>query len=61
MERVQIGRLFDVILSTGDLKIAVVIWRNPLISSGQTNNGIVGYINKKGQESTIVFWRKNNS
>jgi len=52
----QIGRLFDVILSTGDLKIADCDpGEIPLISSGQTNNGIVGYINKKGDGKAQLF------
>lgn len=46
-----IGDYFDVFLSSGDLKIDDCEPGSiPLISSGSTNNGIVGYIDEKAME-----------
>lgn len=51
-----VGDLFDVSLSAGDLKIDDCDKGNiPLISSGQSNNGIVGYINEEGDEKALKF------
>lgn len=55
-----ISDLFDVYLSAGDLKIDDCDPGNiPLVSSGSTNNGIVGYINKYGDGTAQIF--KSNS
>lgn len=51
-----IGNYFDVYLSSGDLKIDDCEPGNiPLISSGSTNNGIVGYIDEKGDGKAQIF------
>lgn len=51
-----VGRLFNVVLSAGDLKIDDCEAGNiPLVSSGQTNNGIVGYIDAKGDGKAQIF------
>lgn len=51
-----IGDYFDVYLSSGDLKIDDYEPGNiPLISSGSTNNGIVGYIDEKGDGKAQIF------
>lgn len=51
-----IGDYFDVYLSSGDLKIDDCEPGNiPLISSGSTNNGIVGYIDEKGDGKAQIF------
>ena len=51
-----VGDLFDVSLSAGDLKIDDCDKGNiPLISSGQSNNGIVGYINEEGDGKALKF------
>lgn len=43
-------------LSSGDLKIdACEPGKIPLVSSGATNNGIVGYIDEKGDEKAQIF------
>jgi hypothetical protein len=48
--------LFEVSLSSGDLKIALCEYGDiPLVSSGSTNNGIVGFIDKKGDGKAKVF------
>lgn len=47
---------FDVYLSAGDLKLDDCELGNiPLISSGTTNNGIVGYIDEKGDGKAQIF------
>lgn len=47
---------FDVYLSAGDLKLDDCELGNiPLISSGATNNGIVGYIDEKGDGKAQRF------
>ena len=51
-----IGDLFDVELSKGDLKIDDCETGDiPLVSSGQTNNGIIGHINKDGDGKAVMF------
>ena len=51
-----IGDYFDVYLSSGDLKIDDCEPGNiPLISSGSTNDGIVGYIDEKGDGKAQIF------
>lgn len=51
-----LGDYFDVFLSSGDLKIDDYESGNiPLISSGSTNNGIVGYIDKAGDGKAQMF------
>lgn len=51
-----IGDYFDVFLSSGDLKIDDCEPGSiPLISSGSTNNGIVGYIDEKGDGKAQIF------
>ena len=52
----QINKLFMVELSKGDLKIdEVQIGNIPLVSSGENNNGIVGYIDDKGDGKAEIF------
>ena len=51
-----VGDYFDVFLSAGDLKIDdCEPGEIPLVSSGSTNNGIVGYIDKKGDGKAQIF------
>lgn len=51
-----VGNLFKVELSKGDIKIDDVDKGNvPLISSGENNNGIVGYIDKNGDGKAEIF------
>ena len=52
----RIDSLFDVVLAEGDLKIddcqpGIV----PLVSSGSTNNGIIGYILKDEDGKSKIF------
>lgn len=55
-----IGDYFDVYLSSGDLKIDDCEPGNiPLVSSGSTNNGIVGYIDNKGDGKAQIFKANN--
>lgn len=52
----KISDFFDVSLSSGDLKIEECECGDiPLVSSGQTNNGIVGYINRAGDGKAQIF------
>ena len=52
----KVGDYFDVYLSSGDLKIdACEPGKIPLVSSGATNNGIVGYIDEKGDGKAQIF------
>lgn len=54
----NIDKLFDVSLSKGDIKIDDVDKGDiPLVSSGETNNGIVGYIDKSGDGKAETFQR----
>lgn len=56
----KVGDYFDVYLSSGDLKIdECEPGKIPLVSSGTTNNGIVGYIDEKGDGKAQIF--KSNS
>lgn len=51
-----ISDYFEVYLSSGDLKLDECEPGNiPLVSSGTTNNGIVGYINEKGDGKAQIF------
>ena len=51
-----IGDLFDVVLSKGDIKLDDIgVGDVPLISSGETNNGNVGYIDKNGDGKAEIF------
>lgn len=51
-----VGNLFKVELSKGDIKIDDVDKGNvSLISSGENNNGIVGYIDKNGDGKAEIF------
>lgn len=52
----SLSSLFDVVLSKGDIKIDdVEIGNIPLVSSGETNNGIVGYIDENGDGKAEIF------
>ena len=52
----RIGDLFSVILSKGDIKADAVGEGNvPLISSGQSDNGLVAYIDEKGDGKASMF------
>lgn len=52
----KIKSLFNVVLSKGDLKIDDVEQGNiPLLSSGESNNGIIGYINEEGDGIAKIF------
>ena len=51
-----LGRLFKVELSKGDIKLDEVDKGDiPLVSSGESNNGIVGYIDEKGDGKAEIF------
>lgn len=51
-----LGNLFEVELSKGDIKLDDVDKGNiPLVSSGENNNGIIGYIDKKGDGKSEIF------
>ena len=52
----RIGELFNVKLSAGDIKFDEIDKGNiPLVSSGETDNGIIGYIDKKGDGKAKIF------
>lgn len=52
----QVNKLFKCTLSAGDLKIKDCEQGTiPLISSGQTNNGLVGYIDSKGDGKAQIY------
>lgn len=52
----KLGDLFEVSLSLGDLKISeCAVGDIPLVSSGMTNNGIVGYIDVTGDGKAQLF------
>lgn len=52
----KIGDLFEVSLSSGDLKLSECLpGEIPLVSSGMTNNGIVGYIDSLGDGKAQIF------
>lgn len=51
-----IKNLFRVELSKGDLKLNELDEGTvPLVSSGDTNNGIVGYVDERGDGKAIIF------
>lgn len=55
-EAFVLGRLFKVELSKGDIKLDDVDkGAIPLVSSGESNNGIVGYIDEKGDGKAEIF------
>ena len=52
----KVGELFEVKLAKGDIKLDDVEPGNiPLVSSGETNNGIIGYVNSNGDGKSEVF------
>lgn len=52
----KISDLFNVELSKGDLKVTEVEKGDiPLISSGETNNGVVGFIDKEGDGKAEIY------
>lgn len=52
----KVGEVFDVVLSSGDLKLEECeAGETPLISSGETNNGIVGFITKDEKDKSQIF------
>lgn len=52
----RIDKYFDVILTKGDIKAdRIEIGTIPLISSGESNNGIVKYVNKEGDGKAEIF------
>lgn len=52
----KIKDFFDVVLSKGDIKLDDMDEGDiPLVSSGETNNGIVGYIDKNGDGKAEIF------
>lgn len=55
-KKFKIGSLFDVKLSKGDIKLDDMDKGDvPLISSGETNNGIVGFIDDCGDGKAEMF------
>lgn len=52
----DLKRLFNIDLAKGDIKLDDINKGNvPLISSGETNNGIVGYIDENGDGKSETF------
>lgn len=52
----RVGDLFDVELAKGDIKLdEMLLGDMPLVSSGETNNGIVGYIDNNGDGKSERF------
>ncbi|EAI7237484.1 hypothetical protein CK720_02645 [Campylobacter upsaliensis] len=52
----SLNSLFEVVLSKGDIKIdEVESGLIPLVSSGETNNGVVGYIDSRGDGKAEIF------
>lgn len=52
----RVGDLFDVELSKGDIKLDEMDPGDiPLVSSGETNNGVVGYIDRQGDGKAEIF------
>ena len=52
----QIDKLFKVVLSKGDIKEDDIDAGNVrLVSSGETNNGIVAHIDSKGDGKAEIF------
>ena len=55
-KKFKIGNLFSVQLSKGDIKLDDVDKGSvPLVSSGETNNGIVGFIDNYGDGKAEIF------
>jgi hypothetical protein len=55
-KKFKIGKLFDVQLSKGDIKLDDMDdGPIPLVSSGETHNGIVGFINACGDGKAEIF------
>jgi hypothetical protein len=55
-KKFKIGKLFEIQLSKGDIKIDdMEIGNIPLISSGESNNGIVGFIDAYGDGKAEIF------
>ena len=56
----KVGDLFEIELSKGDIKYGQSVQGNiPLISAGESNNGIVGYIDKVGDGIAGIFEGNN--
>ena len=56
MKPFKISELFEVELSKGDIKLDDMDAGDiPLVSSGETNNGIVGHIDKNGDGKAEIF------
>lgn len=52
----KVGDIFSVELSKGDIKYNLCLTGNvPLVSAGETNNGIVGYIDNNGDGIAKTF------
>lgn len=52
----RVEDLFDVELAKGDIKLdEMLLGGIPLVSSGETNNGIVGYIDNNGDGKSERF------
>lgn len=55
-EEFRVDDLFSVQLSKGDIKLDdMLIGDVPLVSSGETNNGVVGYIDSAGDGKAEIF------
>lgn len=55
-EEFRVDDLFSVQLSKGDIKLNdMLIGDVPLVSSGETNNGVVGYIDSAGDGKAEIF------
>lgn len=55
-KKFKIGNLFDVKLSKGDIQLEEIEKGDiPLVSSGETDNGIVGYIDSNGDGEAEIF------
>lgn len=56
----KVGDLFEIELSKGDIKYGQSVQGNiPLISAGESNNGIAGYIDKAGDGIAGIFEGNN--
>lgn len=55
-KEIEIGELFECLLSKGDIKEELALEGDvPLVSSGSTNNGIVKYIDSFGDGKALMF------
>lgn len=55
-KKFKLGNLFDVVLSKGDIKLDdMEEGAIPLVSSGEQNNGIVGFIDQGGDGKAEIF------